>query len=394
MAARSADIHAPPVGIEALAERYDPDVIDLPGGRALVRLSLSEGENWDVRLTGRRLRLLPSPDAKEPDAVITADAATWQTVADDVRGAMRAFQRGRLTMRGSLHVGVGFLAATSGSLEPGRLRFESLRTRSGRISTLSAGTGRRTLLCVHGLGGTKASFLPTVAALAGDFHVVAMDLPGFGESDKPIGAPYDSAWFARSVFHTLDALGIDRAHLAGNSMGGRVAIEAGITDGERVRSLTLLSPALAWLRDRRWALLVRALRPELGLVQPAPRAVVESLVRRVVPGGGDGWSAAGVDEFLRAYLSPRGRAAFYAAARNIYLDEPHGDDGFWTRLAELEPRALFIWGRDDKLVPLGFRRHVEEALPDARHRVLPCGHVPQLERPGETHAAMRAFLDA
>ena len=173
-----------------------------------------------------------------------------------------------------------------------------------------------------------------------------------------------------------------------------MAIEAGLTDSDRVRSLTLLSPALAWLRDRRWVLLVRALRPELGLLQPAPRAVVEGLVRRVVPGADNGWSAAGVDEFLRAYLSPRGRAAFYAAARNIYLDEPHGDDGFWIRLSRLAPKTLFIWGRDDTLVPVGFRRHVESALPSARHRVLPCGHVPQLERPGETHAAMRAFLDA
>jgi pimeloyl-ACP methyl ester carboxylesterase len=385
---------APPAGIDALAERYDPDVIDLPGGRALVRLAVSGGEDWDVRLTGRRLRLLPTPDTRGPDAVITADTATWEAVADDVRGGMRAFQRGRLRMRGSLHLGVGFLAATSGTDEPGRLRFESLRTRSGRISILSAGTGRRTLLCLHGLGGTKASFLPTVAALADEFHVVAMDLPGFGESDKPIGAPYNSAWFARSVFHTLDSLGVDRAHVAGNSMGGRVAIEAGLTDSERVRSLTLLSPALAWLRDRRWVPLVRALRPELGLLQPAPRAVVEGLVRRVVPGADNGWSAAGVDEFLRAYLSPRGRAAFYAAARNIYLDEPHGDDGFWTRLSGLVPKTLFIWGRNDTLVPVGFRRHVESALPSARHRVLPCGHVPQLERPGETHAAMRAFLDA
>ena len=60
-----------------------------------------------------------------------------------------------------------------------------------------------------------------------------MDLPGFGESDKPIGAPYDAPWFARSVFATMDALGIERAHLAGNSMGGRVAIEAGLADRDR-----------------------------------------------------------------------------------------------------------------------------------------------------------------
>ena len=392
MAVSAADTNALPAGIAQLAERYDPDVIDLPGGRALIRLEVEGGGAWDARLAGRRLRILPARDSKEPDALIAAGSRTWLQVGADVRGGMNAFHAGRLRMRGSLHLGVGFLAATSGSRERGRLRYETLRTRSGRVSILSAGTGRRTLLCIHGLGATKASFLPTVAALAGDFRVVAMDLPGFGESDKPIGAPYDSPWFARSVFDTMDALGLERAWLAGNSMGGRVAIEAGLAERDRVRGLVLLSPALAWLRDRRWALLVRLLRPELGLLQPVPRSVVEGAVRRLVPGADDGWAAAGVDEFLRAYLTPRGRAAFYAAARNIYLDEPHGDRGFWTRLATLESDSLFVWGRHDTLVPIGFMRHVERALPRARHLELDCGHVPQLERPRETHAAIRDFI--
>src|ERR671917_459663 len=328
----------------------------------------------------------------EPDATIAADPMTWMRVASDVRAGMQAFQRGNLRVRGSLHLGVGFLAATSGASEPGRLRFEGVRTRGGRVSILSAGVGPEVLLCLHGLGGTKASFLPTVAALADRYRVVAMDLPGFGESDKPIAAPYDSDWFARSAFDTLDALGVDAAHVAGNSMGGRVAIEAGLIDRSRVRSLALLSPALAWLRDRRWAPVVRLLRPELGLLQVTPRSVTDRVVRMLVPGGNDGWAAAGVDEFLRSYLTPRGRAAFYAAARNIYLDEPHGDDGFWTRLEALSPDALFVWGRRDTLVPIAFMKHVERALPSARHVELECGHVPQLERPRETHAAMLDFL--
>jgi pimeloyl-ACP methyl ester carboxylesterase len=379
-------------GIEALAERYDPDVIDLPGGRALVRLEVRGGEDFDARLTSRRMRLVPVRSADQPDATITADAATWRKVVEDVRGGMEAFHRGKLRMRGSLHLGVGLLAATNGSDDPGRLRFDTLGTRSGKVSILSAGVGPDVVLCLHGLGGTKSSFLPTVAALAGRYRVVAMDLPGFGESAKPIGAPYDADWFARTAFDTLDELGVHSAHVVGNSMGGRVAIEAGLVDRERVRALVMLSPALAWLRDRRWAPVVRLLRPELGLVQMTPRPVVERIVRRLVPGGDRGWSAAGVDEFLRAYLTPRGRAAFYAAARNIYLDEPHGDDGFWKRLQSLQTDSLFVWGRHDTLVPIAFMKHVERALPSARHVELECGHVPQLERPRETHAAMLDFL--
>jgi pimeloyl-ACP methyl ester carboxylesterase len=127
-------------------------------------------------------------------------------------------------------------------------------------------------------------------------------------------------------------------------------------------------------------------------VQPAPRRVVEAIVRGLIPGGAEGWTAAGVDEFLRSYLEPRGRAAFYAAARNIYLEEPHGPEGFWTRLPGLQPESLFVWGRRDPLVPIAFAKHVRRVLPAARHLELSCGHVPQLERPAETHRAMLRFL--
>jgi pimeloyl-ACP methyl ester carboxylesterase len=384
---------APTDGIASLAERFDGGVMHLPGGRARVRLEVTGGRACDAVIAGRRLRLREAKDSARPDSVLSADAATWRRIAADMRGGMEAFRAGRLQIRGSLHVGVGFLAATNGSDEPGRLEFDMVRTRGfGSISVLSAGTGPETIVCLHGLGGTKASFLPTVSALADRYRVIALDLPGFGESDKPIGAPYDAPWFARSVFAAMDALGIERAHIAGNSMGGRVAIEAGFIDPERTGGLLLLSPALAWLRSRPWAPVVRALRPELGLIQPAPRPVVEAMVRRLVPAANGGWTAAGVDEFLRAYLSRSGRAAFYAAARNIYLDEPHGENGFWTRLESLQCDSLFVWGRKDTLVPIGFMKHVEKALPKARHVELSCGHVPQVERPRETHAAIRKFL--
>jgi pimeloyl-ACP methyl ester carboxylesterase len=393
MATATTQGSAPADALVALADRFEPDVMDLPRGRARVRLEVAGATPCDAVIAGNKVRLRRTNENADPDAVLSADARTWERIAADLRGGMEAFRAGRLRIRGSLHVGVGFLAATSGSNEPGGLRFHSLRTRGfGRLSAVSAGTGPATVVCAHGLGGTKASFLPTVNALADHYRVVALDLPGFGESDKPIGAPYDAPWFARSVFAAMDALGVERAHVAGNSMGGRVAIEAGLTDRDRVGALVLLSPALAWLRSRPWAPLIRALRPELGLIQPAPRPIVEAMVRRLVPAANGGWTAAGIDEFLRAYLTPSGRAAFYAAARNIYLDEPHGEDGFWTRLESLQCDSLFVWGRKDTLVPIGFMKHVERALPRARHAELPCGHVPQVERPRETHAAIREFL--
>jgi pimeloyl-ACP methyl ester carboxylesterase len=386
---RPRDRAAPPAPLRRLAARYDPQVFD-PQRPARVRFAVTGGDAWDAYIADGVLAL-EAADGAEPDATLTADAATWKRIAADVRGGMAAFQAGRLRVRRDLHLGVGILAATSGLGDPGRLRFAMVDTRRGRLSTLEAGAGEP-VIAIHGLGATKASLLPTAAALAGDFRVIALDLPGFGDSDKPLGAPYDARYFARAVIALLDAHGLERAHLVGNSLGGRVALEVALHAPERVGRLGLLAPSLAWRRQRPWAKALRLVRPELGAIQPAPRSAVEAIVGRVVPGGADGWAAAGVDEFMRSYMTRRGRAAFYAAARQIYLEEPGGARGFGPRRGGLAAPALWVWGRRDTIVPAAFARHVTRALPDAEQLELDCGHVPQLERPRETHEALARFF--
>src|ERR1700761_1250310 len=378
-----------PSTLEQLADRYDPSVFELTRSSARVRLAGAGSEPVDAVIDGDRATLEPASDGR-PDALLSADARTWAQIARDVRGGMDAFRSGRLRVRYDLHLGVGFLAATADGGEHG-LRFSQLQTREGAVSISQAGSGPPVVM-VHGLGATKVSFLPTVAAFAGSHRAIAVDLPGFGDSVKPIRAPYDAPYFARVVVAVLDALGIDRADLIGNSMGGRVAIEVGLDHPDRVRRLGLLAPSLAWLRGRPWAPLLKLVAPQLGLIQPAPRPVVEAIVRRVVPGADQEWTAAGIDEFLRSYLTPRGRAAFYAAARNIYLEAPRGSHGLWTRLPRLEAPSLFVWGRRDSLVPIGFADHVRRALPESQHLELPGGHVPQLENPKRTHDALLKFL--
>jgi pimeloyl-ACP methyl ester carboxylesterase len=382
---------APPSALQALAARFDPEVFDVGSRRARVRIEGAGLGRWDVVLAGGRATVEAAEEGRAPDAMLTADAATWRSISEDLRNGMAAFRAGRLVVRRDLHLGVGFLAATAGRREAGGLVFRRVASSAGELSTMEAGQGRPVVL-LHGLGATKASFLPTLGALAPRHRVIAVDLPGFGDSVKPLLAAYDAAFFARAVVALLDAAGLEQAALVGNSMGGRVALEVGLREPDRVDRLVLLAPSLAWLRDRRWAPLLRVVPPHLGFLQPAPPAVVDAIVRRLVPGADGGWTAAGVDEFLRSYLDRRGRAAFYASARNIYLEEPHGPDGFWTRLPRLEVPSLFVWGRRDPLVPLGFERHVRRALPAAQHLELDCGHVPQLERPVEVHRAIAAFL--
>jgi len=380
-----------PANLRTLIDRFDREAFDLPGDRAVVRLATTGQDEWDVTIEGRGARIGPRRNG-DADALLTADAKTWDEIADDLASGMEAFRRGRLHARRNLHLAVGFLAATSGSTEPGRLRFRRVQTEAGAYSTLQAGTGPP-ILMLHGLGGNKASFLPTVAALAPSYRTIAVDLLGFGDSDKPLGASYRPEFQARGIDRLLDALELDRAHFVGHSMGGRVALELGFRHPERTIGLVLMTPAMAWLRERRWAPYLRLVRPELGLLQIAPRPAVEAFMRRVVPGADSPWGAAAIDEFVRVFATARGRAAFYAAARNVYLDEPHGEDGFWTRLRSLAPEALFVWGRNDRLVPIAYAKHVERELPAARHIELECGHLPQFECPRKLHGAIARFLN-
>jgi pimeloyl-ACP methyl ester carboxylesterase len=264
-----------------------------------------------------------------------------------------------------------------------------------RISTLTMGSGPDVLL-LHGLGGTRASLFETAATLSSRYRVHAPDLPGFGSSSKPAVGSYSASWFADIMLGLMDQLEIQSAQLVGNSMGGRVAIEMGLIAPERVAALGLLSPAVAWIR-RGFHPIVRLLRPEFGLLPHGfRRKTVASQFWSIFhdrdavdPAVGDLM----VDEFRRIYTSAGARYAFLASARNIYLEAPFGAHGFYPRLAELRPPALFVWGSHDSIVPAAFGRHVHEWLPQAEQLTIDgCGHVPQVERPEETAKLLMDFF--
>jgi pimeloyl-ACP methyl ester carboxylesterase len=355
------------------------------------------GRTWEVRTAGERCEVRPSP-TRQPDVVIGTDASTWLALREGRTSGLDAFSQRRLYARGDLDLAVGFegLFHLPGGRDP-LLRITDVKTRQGRVTSLVAGHGPEQVICLHGLGSNKASFFETVAALSPDYTVHAFDLPGFGSSAKPARAPYNAIWFARAVGSYMDEMGIDRAHLIGNSMGGRVALEVGFGDPDRVLSLSLLAPALAFRRRRELVPLVRLLRPELAAIpHPMRAATVRAQFwglfarpERLDPALAD----VAIDEFCRSYRSRSARVAFFAAARNTYLDEPHGEAGFYARLAELEPPALFVWGDSDRLIPAGFSRHVAEALPEARQVILDeCGHVPQVELAEQTNRLIRTQI--
>jgi pimeloyl-ACP methyl ester carboxylesterase len=355
------------------------------------------GHTFEVRCTEHVARVRKGVSARRPDVVIGTDAETWLRMRAGELNGLEAYRERLLYARGELDMAVGFegLFRLEGGRDP-LLRIHDVNLPGRRISTLTLGEGPDVLL-IHGLGAAKSSFFDTAAGLArAGYRVHALDLPGFGASSKHAVAPYTSRWFASSVVGVMDALEIERAHIVGNSLGGRVAIEVGLRAPERVDALALLAPAVAFVK-RDFHPVVRLLRPELGLVpHRLHRALVAGQLGAMFadPDALDPTIAdVVVDEFQRIYGSAGARLAFLSAARNIYLDKPFGRGGFYPRLADLEPPALFVWGSEDRLIPPGFRRHVERWLPSAEQIVLErCGHVPQVERPEQTCGLIQRFF--
>ena len=379
---------------ESLPDRY----LGAPRGfDATYHVRLGDlGHTWEVRATAHGVRVRRGATMRRPDVTIGTDSTTWLRLRQGDLSGSEAFSARRLYVRGNLDLAVGFEGLFR--LPNGRAplqRVHDVHVGRSRISTLTMGEGPD-ILMLHGLGATKASFFEAAAALSRSHRVHALDLPGFGSSSKPAFAAYDAGYFADAVLGAMDAMGIERAHLVGNSLGGRVAIEVGLRRPDRVGALGLLCPAVAFVR-RDYHPIVRLLRPELGVLPHrftrgmvanqfwsmfADRDQVDPSVADVV-----------VEEFQRIYGSAGARFAFLSSARNVYLESPFGRDGFYPRLAELVPPALFVWGSHDKLIPAAFARQVAEWLPGAEQIVLEdCGHVPQVERSAQTNGLLQRFF--
>jgi pimeloyl-ACP methyl ester carboxylesterase len=353
------------------------------------------GNTWEVRCTEHGARVRKGITNRRPDVVIGTDVETWLELRRGETSGIVAFGDRRLYARGNIDLAIGFegLFRRENGTEP-LMRIHNVELPGRRVSTLTMGEGPDVLL-IHGLGGAKSSFFDMAAALSHHYRVHAVDLPGFGASSKPTRAPYTSRWFAETMFEVMDALGIARAHVVGNSMGGRVAIEMGLRAPERVGGLVLLCPAVAFVK-RAYHPIVRLLRPEVGVL---PHRFTRGMIAgqfwsmfadrdNVDPSVGD----IGCDEFRRIYSSAGARLAFLSSARNIYLDAPFGRNGFYPRLAGLQVPALFVWGTHDRLIPPAFQRHVERWLPAAEHMLLEdCGHVPQIERALQTTGLVQRF---
>jgi pyruvate dehydrogenase E2 component (dihydrolipoamide acetyltransferase) len=232
------------------------------------------------------------------------------------------------------------------------------------------------LVLIHGFGGDLLSWQFNQPELAASRPVVAIDLPGHGGSSKAVGTG-DVAWFAARVRGALAALGIERAHLAGQSLGGAIALQMAFDEPDRIASLSLVCPAglgreinmeyingfVAAERRREMKATVEALFADPAFIS---RDMVDDLLKYKR-----------LDGVLPALRTIAG--AVFAGGRQASV--------FNDRLASLKVPALAIWGEADRIIPPAHA----QALP--QHHVLPgAGHMVHIERPAEVNRLIAEFL--
>ncbi|UGY94854.1 alpha/beta fold hydrolase [Streptomyces gobiensis] len=245
------------------------------------------------------------------------------------------------------------------------------------------------LVLLHGIGHHLQAWEPVTSALAASYDVIALDLPGFGQSPAlPDGYAYDLGTVVPLLREICAALGVDRPHVAGNSLGGLLALELG---RERlVRSVTALSPAGFWTEpERRYAFGVLS-GMRIG-ASALPPPVVARLARTAV---GRAAIAGAI------YARPGRRSAEAVIAETHALREAPGFEP--TLAAGRRPGVVFSdnvpdvpvtigWGTRDRLLLPRQGIRAKRAIPGARLVRLPgCGHVPMNDDPA---LVTRVILD-
>lgn len=261
------------------------------------------------------------------------------------------------------------------------------------VHYVQAGEGPVVLL-VHGVGTSLVAWWRNIQPLAdAGFTVLAPDLPGHGDSDKPKRLSYDPSARAHLVAQFLNALNVDRAHLVGNSAGGLVAALFALEHPKKTDRLVLVASGglgrrISWFlrlislpvvgevlyRPRLHSLM--GISRKLFYEQPSfPREVLTEMERvRALPGS------------TRAALSSIRSCIDYRGLREqrLVLD----------RLHRLTAPLLTVWGENDRLIPASHADSVRETMPQSVVRTIPrCGHWPQMEKADEFNVLVTGFLE-
>ena len=243
------------------------------------------------------------------------------------------------------------------------------------------------IILLHGFGSSLQTFDAWSDALSGKYRVVRYDLPGFGLTGADPTHDYSDERGVAILAALMDKLGIHRASIAGNSMGGKLAWQFAATHPDRVDHLVLISPdgfaspGFAYGKAPAIPLMLRALpytlpTPMLRMsIAPAyadPSHLTPEIVERY-------------SDMMRA---PGVRRAILDRTAQTILHDPE------QQLSSIQAPTLLIWGEQDHMIPFGNAADYMRLIPHCTLARLPnLGHVPQEEAPAQSVAILESFLE-
>ena len=242
------------------------------------------------------------------------------------------------------------------------------------------------LILLHGFGSSLQTWDGWVGRLSTTYRVVRLDLPGFGLTGADPTGDYSDRRGVQLLAGLMDRLGIRRASLVGNSLGGRLAWQFAVQDPQRVHRLVLISPdgfaspGFAYGRKPSLPLTVRL----LPFVLPRPMLRMSLASAYGDPARLD---AATLTRYRDLMLAPGVRRAMLARMAQVMLEDPV------PLLGRIRAPTLVLWGEKDAMIPPGNAADYARAIPHARLVMLPgLGHVPFEEAPASSLPPVLRFL--
>jgi pimeloyl-ACP methyl ester carboxylesterase len=256
-----------------------------------------------------------------------------------------------------------------------------------------AGAGP-TLVLIHGLGASTFTWRHVVPALARTHRVIALDLRGFGRSDKPRDQTYSAADQAALVAAFLRKRDLKEVTLVGHSFGGTVALltalELNGEAGRIARLVVIDAPALK--QDfGNTAELLRTPGLPYAAIAVAPPELTARLLLGYVSASGRDIPEADIRGYAAPFYDVDARHAFIATAQAILAANV---STMGARYRDIRQPTLLVWCRRDSSVPLATGRKLARRLPNARLEILKaCNHLPQDEVPLTLLGKLEAFLE-
>ena len=259
-----------------------------------------------------------------------------------------------------------------------------------RTRYITSGEGDKTIIFIHGFSSSLYSWRACLEPISKQYRVFALDLKGFGFSEKP-ESEYTTGEYVDFVIHFMDALKLDKATLCGNSMGGGIAWRTALKYPERVEKLILVDAA-GYPSSRSGLPFIMKLGRLPGTDNLFSLFTTRGRIRSSLESAYY-YDEQVAEQTVDAYYYPmRTEGAMYAVLAR--MRNPRGDTEKWAgRISELTLPTLIIWGADDTWIPAEDALRFHQDITGSHLQIIrDCGHLPQEETPEVFIMAVLDFI--